>query len=71
MPRGKRLDEEGGECITVTVTSNGILKYTRTATILGRIGNTPNYRYKTDDGRTIVAARGLSYQQFAKLIIGN
>lgn len=71
MPRGLRLDESGGECINIVITSNGIQKYTRTATILSRIGNTQNYRYKTDDGRIIIAPRDMTYEQFAKLVIGN
>lgn len=63
----RRLDDPGGETITVTVTVNGIVKYMRSATINREVG--PNHIYKTDDGKNLIHNRGLGPNELAKRLL--
>jgi hypothetical protein len=69
MPRGIDLDEPGGESVNVTVTVNGIQKFTRTGTITTRVGNSGNYRYTTDNGEVIMYRRNSGYKGLAKELL--
>lgn len=70
-PKGKKLDDDGGESIGVEITVNGKRKYHRTATITGDAGQNPNAsrRYKTDAGETINHNRNSGIKSLAKKII--
>ena len=69
MPgRGRRLDEDGGETVQVEVKVNGILKYSRYATITGA-PNGAIRRYVTDAGDTLNINRRLGYRHIARQLL--
>lgn len=66
---GVKLDESGGESITITVTVNNKLHYYRTATITGNPSQSQVRRYKTDDGKEINHNRETGYIELAKKML--
>lgn len=70
-PRGNKLDEDGGETISVEIKVNGIRSYYRLATITGGPTANPNAvrRYTTDNGQTIMHNRNSGIKSMAKKLI--
>lgn len=65
--RGVKLDEPGGESVTVSIHVNGILKYSKTASIADVNGAT--HRYKTTQGDNINHDRSLGFKALARRLL--
>ena len=67
VKKGVGLDQAGGESETVSIHINGILRYSKTATIAEVTGDT--HRYKTAQGENINHNRALGFKALARRLL--
>ncbi len=67
-PVGRRPHESGGEVVTVTVTLNNSVVFSRSAVITGSQNNNPR-RYRLDDGGIINHNRNQGSKELARKML--